>query len=104
METNTTNTPAPAKSKIAYRVLAIFLGAFGIHNFYAGRKKRGFIELGIVLVLIIVASVIAPSEITTLEQLKATKRIITLLRMIPWIWIIIDLCKVKTDGKGVPFA
>ena len=42
---------APQKSKIAYRILALMLGRFGIHNFYAGLKKRGLIELILGLVL-----------------------------------------------------
>ncbi len=35
------------KSKILAFLLAIFLGPVGIHNFYIGRWKRGFIQFGL---------------------------------------------------------
>ena len=28
--------------KALYIILAVFLGNFGVHHFYAGKKKRGF--------------------------------------------------------------
>ena len=34
------------KSKIIAGIVAIFLGALGIHKFYLGRKKQGAIMLG----------------------------------------------------------
>lgn len=34
-----------AKSKLAAGLLAIFLGAFGVHNFYLGYTKRAVIQL-----------------------------------------------------------
>lgn len=34
------------KSKVVAGVVAIFLGALGIHKFYLGRKKQGAIMLG----------------------------------------------------------
>lgn len=37
------------KSKVAAGLLGIFLGCYGIHNFYLGYKKKGFIQLGIVV-------------------------------------------------------
>ena len=33
------------KSKVAAALLAFFLGAFGIHNFYVGRTGRGVTQL-----------------------------------------------------------
>lgn len=36
---------ADAKSKVAAGLLAIFLGAYGIHNFYLGYTKRAVIQL-----------------------------------------------------------
>lgn len=35
----------PPKSKIAAALLALFLGTFGIHNFYLGRIKLGVAQL-----------------------------------------------------------
>ena len=36
------------KSKFLVFLIAIFLGPVGIHNFYIGRWKRGFIQFGLV--------------------------------------------------------
>lgn len=33
------------KSWVTYAVLGVFLGAYGVHNFYAGQKKKGIIKL-----------------------------------------------------------
>lgn len=56
-----------SQSKIAAGLLAIFLGAWGIHNFYLGKKVRGFIQLGltvlsIILVIVYMANVFAMVE------------------------------------------
>jgi hypothetical protein len=40
-----------ARSRGVYIILGLFLGFFGIHNFYAGYLWRGFAQLLIVLVL-----------------------------------------------------
>jgi TM2 domain-containing membrane protein YozV len=40
------------KSKVVYGVLAILLGALGIHKFYVGDTKNGIIHLAIFLCLI----------------------------------------------------
>ena len=62
-------------------VLAIFLGCFGIHNFYAGYTGRAITQL-----------------------------VITLLigwfgfAFFIWIWAIIEAIVVKQDAKGVPFS
>lgn len=69
----------PKKSRVAYVLLAIFLGELGIHNFYAGYIGRGVVQL-----LITILS-------------------FGLLFWISWIWAIVELCVVSEDGKGVPF-
>ena len=35
----------PGKSKVAAGILALFLGTFGIHNFYLGYTNKGLIQL-----------------------------------------------------------
>lgn len=42
--------PANAKSKVAAGLLAIFLGAYGVHNFYLGYTKKAVTQLVITLV------------------------------------------------------
>jgi TM2 domain-containing membrane protein YozV len=40
-----TNYAAPPKSKIAAGLLGIFLGGFGVHNFYLGYAGKGVAQL-----------------------------------------------------------
>ncbi|WP_163226817.1 TM2 domain-containing protein [Bifidobacterium choloepi] len=47
-----------SKSKLIAGFTGLFLGAFGIHNFYRGRRIRAFIQLGITVVG--AATIIAP--------------------------------------------
>lgn len=47
-EENQNNTQQ--KSKMAAGLLGIFLGAWGIHNFYLGNTSRGIIQIVVTLV------------------------------------------------------
>ena len=54
MENQDSQITRPESKKMAAAVLAIFLGALGIHKFYLGYKNAGIIHLavwGVVLVL-----------------------------------------------------
>ena len=42
--------PVGAKSKLVAALLGIFLGSLGIHKFYLGYKREGFIMLGVGLI------------------------------------------------------
>ena len=66
------------KSRIAYILLAIFLGQFGIHNFYAGYNGKGLAQL-----------LICALSCGTLS-------------IVSWIWAIIDIITVTTDASGLP--
>ncbi len=68
------------KSRLAYILLALFLGTLGIHNFYAGYTGKG------------------------VAQLLITLLSLGILSLISWIWAIIDICVVSKDAKGVPFV
>lgn len=73
----------PGKSRIAAGLLGIFLGSFGVHNFYLGRTGRAVAQL-----LITILSCF-------------------LLSFISGIWSLIEsiliLCgNVKVDGNGNP--
>jgi TM2 domain-containing membrane protein YozV len=70
--------PKP-KSRVAYILLAVFLGCFGVHNFYAGRVVPGVIQL---LVTILSGFI---------------------LSFATWIWAVVEAATVKADGKNVPF-
>lgn len=72
---------AGAKSRVAYILLGIFLGALGIHNFYAGRINRA---LGQLLTTVLAGWLFLP-----------------LIGV--WIWCLVDVCAITTDGDGVKF-
>jgi TM2 domain-containing membrane protein YozV len=68
------------KSRTAYIVLGIFLGALGVHNFYAGYVGRG------------------------VGQLCLTVLTLGYLGIISWVWAIIEVCVVEKDGSGLNFC
>lgn len=71
--------PSAPKSRLTYILLALFLGGFGIHNFYAGYNRKGLIQL-----LLTVLSC-------------------GLLSLVSVIWAIVDIVNVTKDANGVDF-
>ena len=67
------------KSQLIYVVLALFFGAFGVHNFYAERWGRGLVQL-----LLTVATGFMGAVISSL-------------------WSIVNIFTIETDGDGRPF-
>ena len=67
------------KSQLIYVVLALFFGAFGVHNFYANRWGRGLIQL-----LLTVGTGMVGAIISSL-------------------WSIINIFTIETDGDGRSF-
>ena len=72
--------PIELKNKWCFILLGIFLGAFGIHNFYTGYVGRGIVKL----------------IVTILSGL--------MLGWASWIWAIVEVCTVRIDAKGRPFT
>lgn len=70
----------PRKSRVVFVLLAVFLGAFGGHNFYAGYVKKAVIQLCITLFSCFMGSFIS------------------------WIWAIVEACMVNRDDDGVAFV
>lgn len=70
----------PPKSRVAYVLLAIFLGGLGIHNFYAGRTGCGVAQLLITLMSCGWGGIVSG------------------------LWALVEACTVSTDGRGVPFS
>jgi len=68
-----------AKDRVAYVLLAVFLGHLGIHNFFAGYNSLGITQLLICLLTCGIGGI-------------AT-----------WIWAIIEACTVTQDANGVRF-
>ena len=67
------------KSQLIYVLLALFLGAFGVHNFYAERWGRGLIQLLITLLTGFVGAIISS------------------------LWAIINIFTIETDANDRPF-
>lgn len=67
------------KSQLIYVVLALFFGAFGIHNFYANRWGRGLIQLLLTLGTGFVGAVISS------------------------LWSVVNIFSIDTDGDGNSF-
>jgi TM2 domain-containing membrane protein YozV len=68
------------KSRTTYIVLGIFLGALGIHNFYAGYTGRA------------------------VGQLCLTVLTLGILSMVSWVWAIVEICIVEKDSTGQRFS
>lgn len=69
------------KSRLIYILLALFLGGFGIHNFYAGYTKKAIIQL---LCTFPGALLVVPV-------------------LILGIWILVDIVTVTKDAEGNAF-
>lgn len=85
METTDNNATTPKKSdcnRVVYVILALFLGTIGIHNLYARRIGTAIAQF---LITIFTGWLIVP-----------------LLAV--WIWNIVEMCAVTTDGKGLEFS
>ena len=73
-------TPHPdAKLKSTFILLGVLLGMFGAHSFYAGYKRKAFIQLGITVLTLGFASPMT------------------------WAWAIIDAFTIEEDSNGVKF-
>ena len=68
------------KSRTAYIVLGIFLGALGVHNFYAGYTGRA------------------------VGQLCLTVLTLGYLAIASWVWAIVEVCIVEKDSAGLTFS
>jgi len=66
------------KSRIVYILLGLFLGGFGIHNFYAGYTGKACLQL-----LLTFTGIGFPIVV---------------------IWVILDIIFVKQDANRVPFV
>ena len=67
------------KSQLIYVILALFFGAFGIHNFYANRWGRGLIQLLLTIGTGFIGAVISS------------------------LWSVINIFSIETDGEGKAF-
>ncbi len=80
LENTVSENETGEKDQTVYCVLALFLGSFGIHNFYAGRWKSGLAQL-----------------------LLTIPGFILCLNLVSSIWSTINIFITHTDGKGKEF-
>jgi TM2 domain-containing membrane protein YozV len=71
---------ARSKSRQVYVLLGIFLGIFGVHNFYAGRIQRAVSQLCLTVLTCFYGAVAS------------------------WIWAIVEICVINKDGDGIEFT
>lgn len=101
-----------SKSKVAAGLLGIFLGCYGVHNFYLGYIKKGFIQLGCIVgsfVLLFVCSFLMAlfeynDAVVISTVLLAFADIALMLGVEIWGFVegIMILCgKINRDGKGM---
>ena len=69
-----------SKSRQVYVLLGIFLGIFGVHNFYAGYIQRAVSQLCLTLLTCFYGAVVS------------------------WIWAIVEICVISKDADGVEFT
>jgi TM2 domain-containing membrane protein YozV len=74
------------KTRVIFVLLGIFLGIFGVHNFYAGYAKKGAMQL--------VASVL----------IGVYAEIAAWLWVVVWLWAIMEICMVNRDADGTQFV
>lgn len=68
-----------AKNRMTFIILGVLLGALGAHNFYAGYTKKAAAQLCITVLTLGFGSPMA------------------------WVWAVIDISTVDSDGKGIKF-
>jgi len=71
--------PQP-KTRVLYVLLGIFLGVFGVHNFYAGYVKKGTIQLCLTVLTCFYGGLVS------------------------WLWAIVEICTVNKDAEGTQFV
>jgi TM2 domain-containing membrane protein YozV len=69
------SAPSAHKSRVDYILLGIFLGALGVHNFYAGYKKRALIQLSISVGTLFFGAIAV------------------------WLWALVEICTVDRDAN-----
>ncbi len=69
-----------SKSRQVYVLLGVFLGIFGVHNFYAGYIQRAVSQLCLTVLTCFYGAVVS------------------------WVWAIVEICIVSKDYDGVEFT
>jgi TM2 domain-containing membrane protein YozV len=97
-----------SKSKIVAALLAFFLGNLGIHSFYMGNKKKGFIQLGASVLGIVLLVIGVSKSVTAVEAIGTTAAVSSVVSPLLIIgaiilagvslWAFIDFIRILTGG------
>jgi TM2 domain-containing membrane protein YozV len=87
------------KSKIVAALLAFFLGGLGIHSFYMGQTKKGFFQLGITVLGIVLFAAGIGSWVSGAGVAFPTTALIGYLLILGVaIWAFVDFIRILTGG------
>ena len=93
------------KNSFLFYFSGLFAGICGIHNFYAGYKKRAFIQLGLFLLPFIASLCYFLSQpFDFLRIFKENPLFVLLTPTLIYFWNIFEIVLVKTDAHGTPFS
>jgi TM2 domain-containing membrane protein YozV len=87
------------KSKVVAALLAFFLGTLGVHDFYLGNKKAGFIKAGLSLVglalyIIGIVSIATTTTTTVATTLPVIAIIGSIILLGVSIWAFVDFIRI----------
>jgi TM2 domain-containing membrane protein YozV len=74
------------KTRVVFVLLGIFLGIFGVHNFYADYTKKGAMQLVATVLIGFYAEIAA------------------WLWAVVWLWAIVEICLINKDADGTQFV
>ena len=90
---------AGSKSKVVAALLAFFLGGLGIHSFYMGQTKKGFIQLGLTVIGIVLFFAGIGSYVSGAGLAFPTTALIGYLLILGVsIWALVDFIRILTGG------
>ena len=87
------------KSRIVYALLGFFLGFFGAHNFYLGRKKQGFFQIFWILLIVLAFFFPTGSNLRKLMFVISGFYLIAYAISVPF-WVGLNLLLTNRDGQG----
>lgn len=86
-------THTEPKSKVVAALLAWFLGSAGVHNFYLGNTKRGFVQLALLVVGVLTSFFLVGFIFLAVVGIWA---------FVEFIMILVGSGKFATDSHGMP--
>ncbi len=93
--------PSKAKNRGIYVMLGLFFGTLGVHDFYAGHIARGVAHfcLGIWFFF---GFLVRLSRAEDAIDVSFAFLLLLIVFLVNYAWGIIELIRIKKDGKGIP--